>query len=566
MTKRNIYAVLLMLVALGSYAEVPENYYSTINGEKYLALKAKLNSIISEHKVLGYNNLWAYYPYSYYHQEHKTQVLDMYSDIERWYNGAGTVISINREHTVPQSWWGGGTTVAQGNDLFNVIPADATANTWKSNSPLGVVETVQWTNGCTTVGKSMVEGAVMDIFEPDDRYKGDFARIYFYMAVRYPSVWTEDAYGMSSDSEQTLKSWIIPTLIAWNNMDPVDETEIQRNEDVAAIQGNRNPFIDYPELVEYIWGSKTDEAFDLQEHKANDGATSPLRASLPSFSILGGTEEAPKTLGRGTVLTITGGVSRCVLHVRIDGGEWTEINYTTIVKDNGHKAYEAAETKIEINNDTHVEAYCTYEGREESWMMDYYYKVIDYDEGYLLYEPFDEISIGDNITTSGSTLLWGGNTNFPEITRAYNAGAAVKLGGSSGGGSITSRPLETLGGKLNVQMEVKGWTTVETDFAVTLTGSEPQTVKYTATIADDWETISLDFDNVSPQPVLSISTTKKRGFINTISVSEVTTAAVMPTIITTPTDNVYYSVTGIRFRSCPTKRGLYIINGRKVVY
>ena len=51
-----------------------------------------------------------------------------------------------------------------------------------------------------------------------------------------------------------MKPWAIKLLLQWSRQDPVSEKERTRNEKVYAIQGNRNPFIDYPELVEYIWG------------------------------------------------------------------------------------------------------------------------------------------------------------------------------------------------------------------------------------------------------------------------------------------------------------------------
>ena len=50
-------------------------------------------------------------------------------------------------------------------------------------------------------------------------------------------------------------------LLAWSEADPVDDVERERNEAVSGIQGNRNPFVDYPQLASYIWGDSTDYAF-----------------------------------------------------------------------------------------------------------------------------------------------------------------------------------------------------------------------------------------------------------------------------------------------------------------
>ena len=82
-------------------------------------------------------------------------------------------------------------------------------------------------------------------FEPQDSAKGDTARILFYLFVRYTEA---DRYDFRDVAES------LEMLLEWNRLDPVDEWEMERNDETAKIQGNRNPFIDHPEFADMIWG------------------------------------------------------------------------------------------------------------------------------------------------------------------------------------------------------------------------------------------------------------------------------------------------------------------------
>lgn len=95
------------------------------------------------------------------------------------------------------------------------------------------------------------------MFEPDDQYKGDFARSYFYMAARYNSrisTWHKDM--MAGNNYPCFSTWALNLLLKWHRQDPVSDKETARNDAVYGHQHNRNPFIDHPELVEFIWGDK----------------------------------------------------------------------------------------------------------------------------------------------------------------------------------------------------------------------------------------------------------------------------------------------------------------------
>lgn len=112
------------------------------------------------------------------------------------------------------------------------------------------------------IGDCTFDGYTGRCFEPNDEWKGDFARTYFYMVTCYEdqqTTWSSDM--LSSDAYPAFSEWALRLLLKWSRQDPVSEIETARNEAVCAIQHNRNPFIDYPGLAEYIWGDSTQYAF-----------------------------------------------------------------------------------------------------------------------------------------------------------------------------------------------------------------------------------------------------------------------------------------------------------------
>ena len=171
---------------------------------------------------------------------------------------------MNIEHSFPKSWWGGNTNQAY-KDLFNLMPCEVSINSAKSNYAMGVVTSVKTNNGCTKVGKGSAGSKTANLWEPADEWKGDFARSYFYMVTTYSDLtWTGEGLTMLEQDEwPTLQRWAYELFLKWNRQDPVDDIERQRNEAVYGIQGNRNPFVDFPNLAEYIWCDSVDYAFDI---------------------------------------------------------------------------------------------------------------------------------------------------------------------------------------------------------------------------------------------------------------------------------------------------------------
>jgi deoxyribonuclease-1 len=145
---------------------------------------------------------------------------------------------VNVEHTWPQSKFTRKYPEDfQKADLHHLFPTDSQMNSTRSNLPFGEIGETKKDLKCpisrfgiTTEGRELA-------FEPPTAHKGNVARALFYFAVRYD---------MKIDATQETY------LKKWHREDPVDAQEIARNEEILALQGNRNPFIDHPELVDLI--------------------------------------------------------------------------------------------------------------------------------------------------------------------------------------------------------------------------------------------------------------------------------------------------------------------------
>ena len=194
----------------------------------------------------------------------------------------------SREHSMPKSWFGGGTDVGPSTDLYHLYPVDSYMNSVRNNHPYGENNGEKFTSsgGYSKLGVCTYDGYTGTCFEPNDEWKGDFARTYFYMVTCYeeslPSWYADNADSyegakatFDGNTYPGLSSWQLSMLLKWSRQDPVDSIEIARNEAVCAIQHNRNPFIDYPGLEEYIWGNNMLVAFVYDGYESGDSIITP---------------------------------------------------------------------------------------------------------------------------------------------------------------------------------------------------------------------------------------------------------------------------------------------------
>ena len=271
--KRNLLIMGMLCLFSFACAQGPNGsgtYYQAADGQKGFGLKTALYNIIKNPEVVGYGDLWQAYKET--DVTATGHIWDMYSNITYYvpggiYQGANITgkegESYNREHSFPKSWFGSQTPMYS--DIVHVIPTDGYVNTRRNNNPYGTTngETFTTVNGFSKLGKCTWNGYQGIVFEPNDEYKGDLARIYFYMATCYEDLvmdWSSDMLG-GSDKSQPFADWAFNMLMQWSKDDPVSQKEIDRNNRCYVIQGNRNPFVDYPGLEEYVWGSKSDEIF-----------------------------------------------------------------------------------------------------------------------------------------------------------------------------------------------------------------------------------------------------------------------------------------------------------------
>ncbi len=300
-----------LFISLCSFAQVPDGYYDSAEGLHEAQLQQALHDIIDGHTVLGYSDLWTAFQDTDPRPGDASEVWDMYSDTPGTtppyvftfgsdqcgnYNSEGDCY--NREHSMPGSWFNDGSPMYT--DLVHLVPTDGWVNNKRGNFAYGEVDNVNWTsqNG-SKLGNTNASWAGNMVFEPIDDYKGDFARIYFYMATRYKdeiSGWgsnNDNADDMlNGTSYPVFDSAPLNMLLQWHYNDPVSQKEQVRNNAIYDWQGNRNPFVDRPEFAEYIWDYTEEVHVDMNPDAVQISpvpADEYIRVTLHDVNASGGT-------------------------------------------------------------------------------------------------------------------------------------------------------------------------------------------------------------------------------------------------------------------------------------
>lgn len=355
-------SLLISIVSYVSAASVTApsalpNYYTSINGQSGVNLFNQVHVVTKiGYSSLGYDGLWTAFQKTDLNAQGK--IWDMYSNCDFTYitdqcgNYNAECVCYNREHSIPKSWYGG-TTSGPGCDIFHLVPTDGQVNGKRSNyafgevsnatytydgSQLGSAASITITGGNTLAGN---EGTTVScsgtVFEPQDQYKGDFARGYMGALLKWAGDYQAFTSGEGGDifsgnytatGKFGLTNYGIALLMKWHREDPVSQKEIDRNNGIQATQGNRNPFIDYPYLAEYIWGSHAGEAVDMSLLVCSSDAAFIPGVSNGYDGSGGGTVPEPEETWQITW--------------RVDGVEYTDGNPTTsIVKGNSIKTLPA---------------------------------------------------------------------------------------------------------------------------------------------------------------------------------------------------------------------------------
>lgn len=300
--KKTFILLIVTAFTLSMFAEdIPAGYYDAIDGKQDSVLKSTLSQIVCggiryEYGANQYHSssnppewekgdlkaygTWQAFPVT--DISDYNVILDMYSKSVRYFpnkrgeSGSGLQI----EHCLPKSWWGWtnkdtrDTSLMAYKDLYNLNPADAQANGQKSNyAPGHVVKGDKFDNGSFRMDKAASSTYKYICFEPEEQFRGDFARAYFYIVTAYEGLEWSSTYTqyVNKDSYLMFSDNITSVLLDWHRADPVSDKEICRADQISSIQHNRNPYIDYPELVEYIWGNKRGMSVDLSALTCTEG-------------------------------------------------------------------------------------------------------------------------------------------------------------------------------------------------------------------------------------------------------------------------------------------------------
>lgn len=290
-------------------------YYESIDGTSGKELMDAIQRVAKQGyraDDFRYDSVWLAFKHTDLRPD--SYIWEIYSDCDFVYEKdrtsnttqTGECKGYNREHAMCQSWFGTTSLAGQemssskknspGSDIFHIYPASYGMNSRRGNRPYGEVLTaanvsgngtkygtpVQTISVTNSVAGAYVEGSITlstNVLEPADEYKGDIARSYFGTIVKWAGEWTfnrnengrvifdatidADTH-YASENNYGLTPYGLALLLKWHRQDPVSQKEVDRNNGIQLTQGNRNPFIDYPYLAEYIWGERSGQTLDFE--------------------------------------------------------------------------------------------------------------------------------------------------------------------------------------------------------------------------------------------------------------------------------------------------------------
>lgn len=290
-------------------------YYESIDGTSGKELMDAIQRVAKQGyraDDFRYDSVWLAFKHTDLRPD--SYIWEIYSDCDFVYEKdrtsnttqTGECKGYNREHAMCQSWFGTTSLAGQemssskknspGSDIFHIYPASYGMNSRRGNRPYGEVLTaanvsgngtkygtpVQTISVTNSVAGAYVEGSITlstNVLEPADEYKGDIARSYFGTMVKWAGEWAfnkadegrvifdasidaDTHYG--PENNYGLTPYGVAMLLKWHRQDPVSQKEVDRNNGIQLTQGNRNPFIDYPYLAEYIWGERSGQTLDFE--------------------------------------------------------------------------------------------------------------------------------------------------------------------------------------------------------------------------------------------------------------------------------------------------------------
>jgi endonuclease I len=409
-------------------------YYSTVDTNQTCAnLKTALkNRILNNHVPITYAQILTAFAST---DLQAGFIIDRYTACQYTYTTASCSGNsetppcqcYNRDHVVPQSWFGDWDNYPMYSDMHHIFPSDGYINSAKKgNLPLGIASAstgVYTTSNGTKIGNSTAaNGYTGEVFEPNDTYKGDFARTYLYFVTRYQdSIATfKSRYPnsvLNSTNYSGLDAWNLKIMVQWHKQDPPSDLEVLRNDSVFRIQGNRNPFIDYPHWVEKVFGTNGDACGLYVECTQPD--TIPTNITITNVTNNSISGKFNKPIGGADGYVVIYRKAKTQLPQLRDSINYNVGQLVTQVNGTFIDSAIVADTSLNVNDTTF-----TITGLDSS--SRYYIAVIpynrcDYGKNYLNYflnnvNKDDTTTLGVVATTCGDPTQAPANLTFTSVT------------------------------------------------------------------------------------------------------------------------------------------------------
>ncbi|MDO6610419.1 endonuclease [Shewanella sp. 1_MG-2023] len=241
-------------------------YYTNVLSGSFDDAEAMKNAIsvaiTAGHTQLSYKQVWTALTYSDEDPSNSSNVIELYTGLSvSKQNNGGNTSDWNREHVWAKSHGFPSESQLGYTDAHHLRPTNVKVNSTRSNYDF---------NECSDTGTEVADapGNYLDAgarcFEPRDAIKGDVARMIMYMDTRYqgndsnmPDLIAVDRITTADEvSNNDPLHGKLCTLYDWHQQDPVDAKDITRNDAIYQYQGNRNPYIDYPEWVQEVYGDQ----------------------------------------------------------------------------------------------------------------------------------------------------------------------------------------------------------------------------------------------------------------------------------------------------------------------
>ena len=308
--------VTILLVALFAISLLPAQqtgYYNGVDGKEGDELKAALHDIIKGHTSYSYYSSKFVLALSDQDPNNSENVIQVYTGFSHDAGDYGSSgLKLNREHVWAKSHGNFTDWPPMYSDVHNLKPSASSVNMDKSN--------LDFDNG--GIQHPIATGCYYSdtTWEPRDEVKGDIARIIFYMATRYEGGQGEIDLEVvdNNHSFPNAQHGKLSTLIEWNELDPPDDFERNRNNVIESYQHNRNPYIDNPQWVEMIW---------------NGGEAGPITIDNISINPTVVIENEPVTVS-AEIASSEGDIDEVIL---LWGYEYSELEYDAVMNVSGNQ-------------------------------------------------------------------------------------------------------------------------------------------------------------------------------------------------------------------------------------